>query len=130
LKQLEENTDGGDNLFTPNPGEIPGNLHCESDPDREVLGYVTVGRTVWKRGFMDSRYHKGKAPNDRDLNYLVEDKDLWKTYYEMAWLPLVENANQDRDPEMEGPYGWGADWCYDCIAAGGTQEQPPYWYDE
>ena len=130
LKQLEENTDGGDNLFTPNPGEIPGNLHCESDPDREVLGYVTVGRTAWKRSFMDNKFQKVKKPNDRDLYYLVENKDLYKTYYEMAWMPLVENTNEDRDPEMEGPYGWGAGWCYDCIAAGGTQEKPSYWYDE
>ena len=130
LKNLEESSEGGDNLFTPNPGEIPGNLHCESDPDREVLGYVTVGRTVWKRGFMGSQFLKVKAPNDRNLNYLLEDKDLYKAYYEMAWWPLVENTNPDRNPEVEGPYGWGEARCYDCVAAGGTKEQPPYWYDE
>ena len=40
LKNLQDISSGGDNLFTPEPGEIAGNLHCESDPDRMVLGYV------------------------------------------------------------------------------------------
>ena len=125
LKALEDNTNGGDNLFTPNPGEIAGNLRCESDPERTVLGYVTFGRVSWKRAFLDSRYQKFRRPNNRDLLFLVE-KD-YRDFYDRGYLPLVENTNENRDPELEGPYGWGAPRCYDCVAAGGTKTKPDFW---
>lgn len=127
LKHLEESTDGGDNLFTPNPGELPGNIRCESDPERQVLGFVTVGRTVWKRAFLDSRYYRYHAPDPAALYYIIPNQ--YPLFYENGWLPLRENTNQDRDPEQEGDYGWGAPRCYDCVAAGGTKEQPDYWYE-
>ena len=125
LKALEDNTNGGDNLFTPNPGEIAGNLRCESHPERMVLGYVTIGRVSWKRAFLDNRYQKYLRPNTSSLLYLLE-KD-YRYYYEFGYLPLVENTKEDRDPEVEGPYGWGAKRCYDCVAAGGTTTKPDFW---
>ena len=125
LKALEDNTTGGDNLFTPNPGEIAGNLRCESHPERTVLGYVTFGRVSWKRAFLDNRYQKYRHLNNRDLLFLVE-KD-YRDFYNRGYLPLVENTNENRDPELEGPYGWGAPRCYDCVAAGGTKTKPDFW---
>ena len=127
LKNLESNTDLGDNLFTPNPGEIAGNLRCESDPDREVLGYVIFSRSVSKRAFLDSRYNKYRRPNEGALRYLLAEQYL--TYWNIGFKPLAENTNPDRDPSMEGPYGWGDRSCYDCRAAGGTKQKPDFWDD-
>ena len=125
LKALEDNTNGGDNLFTPNPGEIASNLRCESDPERMVLGYVTIGRVSWKRAFLDNRYQQYRRPNTGALLYLLE-KD-YRDFYNRGYLPLIENTNENRDPELEGPYGWGDKRCYDCVAAGGTKTKPDFW---
>lgn len=127
LKNLESNTEGGDNLFTPNPGEIAGNLRCESDPERTVLGYVVVYRAAEKRAFLDSRYLRARRPNEFALMYLLEDRYL--DFWEEGYKPLYENTNPDRNPELEGPYGWGGPSCYDCRASGGTKTKPDFWDD-
>ena len=125
LKTLEDNTDGGDNLFTPNPGEIAGNLRCESNPERTVLGYVIVSRTTTQRAFLDSRYLKTKRPDTSSLLYLLTKDYMY--YYSNDYRPLVENTMSNSDPEQYGPYGWGPRYCYDCTAAGGTKTRPDYW---
>ena len=128
LKNLEDNTGGGDNLFTPNPGEIPSNIRCDSNPDRMVYGYAVFGRSVSKRAFLDSRYLK--AYPLYSLIYFPtarEYKETCEFYWSQGFKPLKENPKQDYDPEEEGPYGWGPPECYDCIAAGGTQVRPDFW---
>ena len=125
LKNLQDISSGGDNLFTPEPGEIAGNLHCESDPERMVLGYVLFSKTASKRVFLDSRYlkHTPLTP----LIYIHKEK--YPSYYARGYLPLNQNMDPARDPSTAGPYGWGTKRCYDCVAAGGTKRKPSYWDD-
>lgn len=122
LKNLEENTSGGDNLFTPNPGEIAGNLHCESDPERTVLGYVLFSKSTSKRGWLDNKYYRSNPPYP--LQFILEDR--YFDYYQSGFLPLTK---QENPPEDQGPYGWGPPRCYDCTADGGTLTPPSYWYE-
>lgn len=124
LKNLEANTGAGDNLFTPTPGELPSNLHCESDPERTVLGYVLFSQTTQKRAWLDSRYQQ--LAKLRSLLYPEEDQ--FKEFYETGFLPLEELLPEQIQEGM-GPYGWGAPYCYDCTAAGGTQRKPDFWDD-
>ena len=126
LSYLEESTESGDNLFTPNPGEIVGNLRCETDPDRMVLGYVTVARTTSMRVYLDSRYLLTKKSNYLVYPLASPEPGIpgWREYYQRGYLPLEENTASDSEL---GPYGWGETRCYDCIAAGGTQEKPDFW---
>ena len=130
LHNLDVNTDGGDNLFTPNPGEIAGNLRCESDPEKTVLGYAILSQAVTKRSYLDSRYYITSPPYS--LLYLLPDQ--YETYLSMGYLPLAENLNLGLGATMpgvsenpEGPYGWGRPFCYDCTAAGGTLDKPDFW---
>ena len=129
LSHLEESTESGDNLFTPNPGEIAGNLRCETDPDRMVLGYVTVARTTSMRAYLGSEYLL-TMKNSGYLVYPLASPQPgipgWREYYERGYLPLEEYTGSDSE---RGPYGWGEARCYDCIAAGGTQERPDFWED-
>ena len=128
LSHLDELSSGGGDLFTPNPGEIQGNIRCETDPDRRVLGYVTASQATSRRAFLDSRYHIYRVLGTSALVFLPESK--YQEYYYNGYLPLVENPNPDFDPAVEGPYGWGARRCYDCVAAGGTKARPDYWDED
>ena len=121
LKNLEETSSGGDNLFSPTPGEIASNLHCESDPDRMVLGYVIFSKSVSRRAWMNSQFYKGR-PSYYSLFWLLPD--LYKIYYEAGYT-VLEHTDSPR--EGEGEYGWGPAQCYDCTAAGGTLIQPDFW---
>ena len=131
LRHLEENTDIGGSLFSPNPGEIIGNLRCETDPDRMVLGFVTVARLATMRAYIGSNYLISRVLSPYELAYPRAypqgQGDLgWADYYQMGYMPVEENSLPDPDPNF-GPYGWASAPCYDCIAAGGTQVRPDFW---
>ena len=126
LKNIVSTTDGGDNLFTPNPGEIPSNIRCETHPERSVYGYALFSRSVSKRAFLDERYYIHTYP--RGLIYPTSD--YYPQYYGQGYLPLDKNPKSDYDPQFEGEYGWGARYCWDCTAAGGTQKRPDFWYEQ
>lgn len=126
LKNLVSSSDSGDNLFTPNPGEIPSNICCESDPERNVYGYVLFSRSVSKRTFLDQQYYIHTSPHS--LIYPIPEN--YPRYYGMEYLPLDKNPDPNHDPESEGDYGWGPRYCWDCTAAGGTQKRPDFWDED
>ena len=131
LSHLEESSESGDNLFSPNPGEIAGNLRCENDPDQMVLGYVTVAQSASMRVYNNSQYLISQYLSPYSLAYPPQwpkfDGGPWfGEFYDMGYMPLIENTLPESDADF-GPYGWGAPYCYDCIAAGGFQTQPDFW---
>ena len=128
LSHLDETSSGSGDLFTPNPGELPGNLRCETDPERQVLGYITASRITSKRAFMDSRYHILVRPEIGALSFITQD--LYPNYYFAGYLPLAENPNHSTEDDLERLYGWGPMRCYDCVAAGGTKEEPDFWKEQ
>lgn len=134
LSHLEELSQSGDNLFSPNPGEIPGNLRCETDPERMVMGYVTIAITSSKRAYNGSQFLLTRLPSPYALSYPLQwpripGEPAWREFYDMGYMPLVENTLPPVEGQEMGPYGWGWDSCYDCIAAGGTQTRPDFWED-
>ena len=131
LSHLEESSESGDNLFSPNPGEIAGNLRCETNPDQMVLGYVTVTRSASMRVYNGSQYYIQPYLSPYSLAYppptpTIPGGTCYRDFYDMGYMPLVENTLPESEADL-GPYGWGAPYCYDCIAAGGFQTQPDFW---
>ncbi|MBO6062847.1 MAG: hypothetical protein J6P62_02610, partial [Bacteroidales bacterium] len=93
--------------------------------ERTVLGYVLFSQTTQKRAWLDSRYQQLARPH----SLLYPEEDQFKEFYETGFLPLEELLPEQIQEGM-GPYGWGAQYCYDCTAAGGTQKKPDFWDDE
>ena len=133
LKHLEESLEAGDNLFTPNPGELAGNMRCETDPDQMVLGYVTVAISSSMRAFSDMGHFLLSRRSDPyalvypDAYPRMPEMPCWPDYYKMGYMPVEENTLPEPMNTELGPYGWAALNCYDCIAAGGTQARPDFW---
>lgn len=124
LKNLDDISSSNGSLFTPNPGEMPSNLYCESDPDQRVMGYVTASKVGSKRVFMDSRYFTPKEPS---TSYLFISEDH-KEDYEFGFYPVdLFNLPKGRDGSYVETVYWGPMYCIDCVAAGGTKEKPDFW---
>lgn len=118
-KMLEENASIGGNLFSPEPGEVRGNIYCESVPEEKVFGYVNISRVVTREISMDGRYLIYKGPSVKLMEVSPED---YMTRYNMGYFPIdymVSSEGQDVP-------GWGLARCYDCVAAGGTLEKPDF----
>jgi len=44
LQKMKKNTEQLGTIFDPQPSEISGNLHCLTDPDETVIGYIEVAQ--------------------------------------------------------------------------------------
>lgn len=127
LKNLDEISTGDRSLFTPNPGEVPSNLRCESDPSRKVLGYVTAGRLTSKRVFLDDRYRLIQEPSTEGFQIPESRREFPDYYHQMGYYPIAEITDYDDEGREITGIGWGPLRCIDCIADGGTKEKPDFW---
>ena len=121
-KQLQQVSEQGGDLFSPDPGYMEGNLVCSSNPQKDVMGLVLSGRVSSRRAFLDSRYSQYMDPDERMLGEVPAED--WADTYEMGYRP-VKYIQSDWGPYL----GWGPMRCIDCIADGGTQEKPDFWED-
>lgn len=107
--------DGGLNLFTPNPGEIAGNVVCDDDPSEYVYGYVSTSVSTSIEKHLDDRYLRKTNPNTASL-ITIEPGSI-QTFYTAGYWPVVSEDNE---------YKWGLKRCVDCVLAGGTLEKPEF----
>lgn len=111
------NITGGNDLFTPNPGDLPGNISCLTDPDQLVYGYVSLSRIAQRRAYMGNRFLISTPPG---LNgFVILTPDQYPVYYMMGYRP-VKLITLD---EVTG-IGWAPLRCINCLADGGTHEIP------
>ena len=121
INYVQDVTSGGSNLFTPDPGTMEGNLHCETDPEKKVMGLVHAACAVSSRAFPDSRYLKYIIP-DESLLVIVQEEDYAYYYNERGYRPVKKIVREE-----QSGVGWGPERCINCIVAGGTQDKPDFW---
>ena len=109
---MRENVSNGGNLFTPDPGEIPGNLICETNPDKRVYGYVNAYVYGSNKQHIGYQFYILSSP----ASLTIPNPENYNTYYWQGYLPI--------DMTPEGEIGWGKASCYDCVEAGGTLDIP------
>lgn len=116
-KQLEENTNMDGNLFTPQPGEVPSNVFCETDPSVQVFGYVNISQVSTLVAHLGNDYYINRYPG----GLLFFDSTEWLVRYMEGYEPI-----QYIDTDEGFQPGWGKARCYNCVAAGGKQEKPEF----
>lgn len=108
---------GGYNLFTPNPGDVSGNVRCESENGLATLGYVTSSSYATIDGKLDTRFRKTQ-PINYDNYIKLESSDDIQLYYEVYHMvPIFRTW---------GAVYWGGEECLDCRLRGGTLEKPSF----
>ena len=115
--QLRDNASQGGDLFSPDPGEISSNLICETDPETRVYGYVNVCRSASTLDYVNNKYYVTGPV----YPLAVPEPGEYADYYARGMNPVADYVSIDASG-----IGWGYDRCYDCIAAGGTLEQPDF----
>lgn len=118
-KMLEENASIGGNLFSPEPGEVRGNIHCEEDPEVPVFGYVNVARVTMIDKTLPGTYSTWR-PKYKLLEVAQED---WPYYYQKGYMPVEETISTTGNGTV---VGWGEARCWNCEAAGGTLYKPTF----
>ena len=87
LKNLDRKAAQGNNLFSPNPGEVPGNVFCEDNPAEQVLGYVSVMDYTTATARLDKRYLVEKDYDEDQFRWVPPG--LEQQYYEeYLWRPV------------------------------------------
>lgn len=110
-------------LFSPDPGDLPGNVININDPTEKVLGYVSTSKYTTAEVSLDSRYYK--KPNDPDDSelYLPEKDEMWEMYFrEINPYRPVRWVMLDWGQAM----GWAPLRCVDCTYDGGTLTKPDF----
>ena len=120
-KHLDQQKEGGNDLFNPNPGEMIGNIACTDDSKQRVLGFISVSQAASKRVFLDNRYQIVKEINDAYL--IIVPTEEYRAYYDSGYRPIKQTV----DFEGNIGIGWGPLRCIDCTYDGGTLERPDFW---
>jgi len=123
LQKMKKNTEQLGTIFDPQPSEISGNIHCLTDPNETVIGFVEASQEQVRRIFISS----SEVPDwnyDADCVFIeiVDDPDSIGQYgigllpTTMAKIPLF------------GPKTFYASTppCVDCTTRG-IHQRPDFW---
>jgi len=131
LENLKKNTEQIGGIFDPQPSEMKGNIQCISDPNEQVIGWISAGRIAQKRLFIkDSDKPSINSdwvyvqpcegvviPKDSLINYIRANKVIVN---EQAWIA----------PGTLGPtlyrYTMSTKDCIDCRLKG-SNIKPSFW---
>jgi hypothetical protein len=127
-QNLKKNTEQLGTLFDAQPSQLVGNIHCVTNADEPVLGYVSASPVARKRIFIDAIeidqwYYRSYTiecgqpgtgmviPPSAADRYILGPKHLWV---------LVGTT-------MTGDFEIVQLFCGDCREHGGSNVQPDFW---
>jgi len=122
---MKRNTDELGNVFSPLPSEIRGNIHCLTNPDEYVLGYVTTSTHEEQRIFIYRNqigdWRLGLSCESYDV---PNNRDSIEEYYGGGfYIPITEVYGG----AVVIAYTGGTPVCVDCTLRGGNTKRPSYW---
>ncbi|MDB5211426.1 MAG: hypothetical protein JWQ30_2253 [Sediminibacterium sp.] len=125
---IKKSSQQSGSIFDPQPAQVIGNIHCISNADEPVIGYVSVSYITEKRKFIDKNeltdWHFPNSPGNR----CVPDT-----------VPAIPNNFQvfTYADTTYGPYYFittpalylivARKICLDCRRKGGTNSKPAFW---
>ncbi|HVW96080.1 MAG TPA: DUF4249 domain-containing protein [Mucilaginibacter sp.] len=129
--QLKKDTEDLGGIFDAQPSEIPGNIHCTTDPSERVIGYISVGSTYKKRSFI---YSYDLPVWDRssinagcklDTFYYANPKTGVNDVAAFLYSKLEYPVNSVGFPKVIGHTG-SSITCIDCTLRG-SNVKPSFW---
>ena len=121
-QNIRENSENQGTIFSPTPSQMPGNIHCVSDPSVLVIGFINAAEQAEAEMYYDDyveRFYRGSS----NFEYFEIKPDEFALYYERGYIPFNHFLDFDRGHI----YQWGSKRCLDCRTGGGTKDKPSYW---
>lgn len=117
---MKKNTEQIGSLFTAQPFELQGNMHCVTDPGEYVLGYVTASSKQVKRIFVD--YSWPFYETCYELRVWEGLKDSIKIYFQPGggYIPYSFDWNTRE-------FLYSQENCVDCRKRQGNLLRPSFW---
>lgn len=125
LKLMKKNTESIGSIFDPLPSELKGNIHCISNPEEGVIGYLTASEFSQKRFFVTSREIGWKFTEDCSEVIKVANNPDSIRYVVPGFLPW--GAEQSMGGIGIAYYFMSPAFCVDCTKRGGDLNMPSYW---
>lgn len=138
--QLKKNTEQLGGVFDPQPSQLPGNLHCISNPSEPVIGYITAGSAAETRIFIDTRDLPAWLPVTQYQDCMLDTalymrstggRGFVNEVAEYIYAGYQEPIYAIQPPTAPHPIGYAASTpsCVDCTLSG-TNKRPDFWTDE
>ncbi len=118
-----DNSQGQGTIFSPTPSQMPGNIHCISNPSVPVIGYISAAIQTTGDMYYDNAVEDFYLkPLPEQIETIRVKPQEYYMYYRMGYAPLDLVLG-------DGPagYDWAPRRCVDCRANGGTKNKPAGW---
>jgi hypothetical protein len=124
---LKKNTEQLGSIFDALPSEIPGNIHCITNPAEPVIGYLSVSTVQSKIKFIYSSQLPTWTPNYPYSCSLDTAGTSGPNYNNLVLYPDIYFATDPIGPIL-APVGYyyTSRACADCTIRG-SLTPPPYW---
>ena len=117
---VEQQNDGQGGLYSTQPFQIQGNMHCSSNPEQPVSGNFTVAGHTAMRIFVDPpigvNYYYPECTIDTSA---MEEFYSIRSYPPLSW-PVYATRDENGIPALPNQS------CMDCTVSG-TLEKPDFW---
>jgi hypothetical protein len=121
LQMMKKNTEQLGSIFDAQPSELRGNIHCLSNPEETVIGYLTATSMTEKRIFITNAQAGYSYLNMCDNYRISNDPDTVRNLIPNPYLPF--------DIDLTNGGGWyvAPAPCVDCRLRGGFNVKPAFW---
>ncbi len=122
-QRLKKNTEELGSIFDPQPSELSGNIHCTSNPDEVVIGYVGISEEQKAHLFItNEQVAPWVTPTNCSKIILYNDPDSVKPYGDI-YIPLHGVTFRGL---MVVTFDAAVPVCVDCTLRG-TNIKPSFW---
>ena len=123
IKKINEQTGS---LFDTQPSQLPGNIHCVSNPDESVIGYVIASSVQQKRIFITNYEvrpwgYSEYCPPKKTVPLILDSIKFFFGGVSPLFTPIEKTT-----PMFTAVIG-GLPSCTDCTTKGGTNVKPDFW---
>jgi hypothetical protein len=121
---MKSNTEKIGSIFDPQPNQTTGNVHCVSNADETVVGYIGAGSTVETRHYIKN----AEMPQGWNLASGCETKDVpdipdsLRYYFGAGYTPMTQSITSTGATIYTGAFVE----CVDCTLQG-TNVKPDFW---
>jgi hypothetical protein len=128
-QKLKKNTEQLGSIFDAEPSQLTGNIHCVTNSDEPVIGFISAGSVSHKRIFVDPE----KLPhailetpyNSCSLDSLLFTDSYFTKFYYSDEIPVNAIVDPIIQKDTLGFTG-STSACVDCTLRG-TNKQPGFW---